>query len=267
MRRYLTYAGSILCVGKDMISRIFKKESFGQIARKYWEKLVGGLLVPGERGCAPSEGEVLCAYHEMKSLYPRCKSNVVRSGKNQGDALQRDMFQQGDKICGIRIVTELDAANSSVEFILADSLYYVHFSTDGIDSFSHRVDTCDLSRTMKNIKEFIDNFPAHLAALETEKVEFEKKAKIKEMARLSLKTCVAQMMSQLGYEWNLTDKGKNYLLRIELGKKQMVEISLNDKNFTKRIPAIPNALKSIEALLETLPFPVDISMTKGVLKL
>jgi hypothetical protein len=47
----------------------------------------------------------------------------------------------------------------------------------------------------------------------------------------------------------------------------MIEISLNDKNFTKRIPAIPNVLKSVEGLLETMPFPVDISMTKGILKL
>jgi hypothetical protein len=47
----------------------------------------------------------------------------------------------------------------------------------------------------------------------------------------------------------------------------MVEISLNDKNFTKRIPAIPEVIKSVESLLETLPFPVDISMTKGILKL
>ena len=267
MRRYLTYTSSILCVGKDMISRIFKKECFEQTARKYWEKLVCGLLVPGERGCAPSEGEVLCAYNEMKSCYPGCKCNIVRVGKSQGDALQRDMFQQGDKICGIRVVAELSAANSSIEFVLTDSLYYVHFKTDGIDSFSHRVDTCDLSQTMTNIKEFIDNFPAHLAALENEKVEFEKNAKLKEISRLSLKTCVAQMMSQLGYEWNLTDRGKFFLLQIELGEKRMVEISLNDKNFTKRIPAIPEVIKSVESLLETLPFPVDISMTKGILKL
>ena len=75
------------------------------------------------------------------------------------------------------------------------------------------------------------------------------------------------MMSQLSHEWNLADKGKYFLLQIELGKKRMIEISLNDKNFTKRIPAIPNVLKSVEGLLETMPFPVDISMTKGILKL
>ena len=54
---------------------------------------------------------------------------------------------------------------------------------------------------------------------------------------------------------------------MELGEKRMVEMSLNDKNFTKRIPAIPEMLKNIEGLLKTMPFSVDISMTKGLVKL
>jgi hypothetical protein len=70
----------------------------------------------------------------------------------------------------------------------------------------------------------------------------------------------------MGYGWDLADRGKYFLLRIEMGDKRMVEISLNDKNFMKRIPAIPATLKSIEGLLETMPFPVDISMTKEFLK-
>ena len=236
----------------------FKKQTFEQEARKYWEKLVRGILVPGERGCAPSEGEVLGMYNDMKTRHPDCKCNILRSGKGK-------IVQPGDKISGIRIVFSLDAG-ASVEFVLASSLYYVHFNTDGVAPFSHQVDTCDLSRTMKNIEDFVNNFPAHLVALEKKKIEFEKNAKLKEMARLSLKTSVAQMMSQMGYEWDLADRGKYFLLRIEMGDKRMVEISLNDKNFAMRIPVIPEMLKNIERMLETMPFPVDISMTKEFLK-
>jgi hypothetical protein len=238
----------------------FKKQTFEQEARKYWEKLVCGILVPGERGCAPSEGEVLSMYNDMKTRHPGCKCNILRSGKGHGG-----MVQPGDKISGIRIVFALDAA-SSVEFILAESLYYVHFNTDGVAPFSHQVDSCDLSQTMKNIEDFVNNFPAHLVALEKKKIEFEKNAKLKEIARLSLKTSVAQMMSQMGYEWDLADREKYFLLRIEMGDKRMVEISLNDKNFAKRIPIMPEMLKNIERMLETMPFPVDISMTKEFLK-
>ena len=239
----------------------FKKQTFEQEARKYWEKLVCGILVPGERGCAPSEGEVLSMYNDMKTRHPGCKCNILRSGKGHGG-----MIQPGDKISGIRIVFALDAA-SSVEFILAESLYYVHFKTDGIAPFSNRVENCDLSQTMKNVEDFVNNFPTHLAALEDKRIEFEKKLKLKEMARLSLKTCVAQMMSQMGYQWDLSDRGKYFSLLIELGEKGMVEITLNEKNFTKRIPVIPELLKNIESMLGTMPFPVDISMTKGILKL
>ena len=124
------------------------------------------------------------------------------------------MIQPGDKISGIRIVFALDAA-SSVEFILAESLYYVHFKNDGIAPFSNRVENCDLSQTMKNVEDFVNNFPTHLAALEDKRIEFEKKLKLKEMARLSLKTCVAQMMSQMGYQWDLSDRGKYFSLLIE----------------------------------------------------
>ena len=217
----------------------FKKQTFEQEARKYWEKLVRGVLVPGERGCAPSEGEVLGMYNDMKTRHPDCKCNILRSGKGK-------IVQPGD--------------------VLASSLYYVHFNTDGVAPFSHQVDSCDLSQTMKNIEDFVNNFTAHLATLENKKIEFEKKAKLKEMARLSLKICVAQMMSQMGYEWDLADRGKNFSLRIEMGDKRMVEISLNDKNFAKRIPVIPEMLKNIKHMLEKMPFPVDISMTKEFLK-
>ena len=238
-----------------------KKQTFEQEARKYWEKLVCGILVPGERGCAPSEGEVLGMYNDMKMWHPGCKCNILRSGKSQGG-----MFQQGDKISEIWISFVLDA-KSFIEFILASSQYYVHFKTDGIVPFSHKIDFCDLPQTVKNIEDFINHFPAHLVTFEKQKLDFEKNAKLKEMARLSLKTCVTQMMSQMGHEYDLVDRGEYFLLRMELGEKRMVEMSLNDKNFTKRIPAIPEMLKNIEGLLKTMPFSVDISMTKGLVKL
>ena len=128
----------------------FTKQTFEQEARKYWEQLVRGVLVPGERGCAPSEGEVLGMYNDMKTRHPDCKCNILRSGKGK-------IVQPGDKISGIRIVFSLDAG-ASVEFVLASSLYYVHFNTDGIAPFSHQVETCDLSQTMKNIEDFVNNF-------------------------------------------------------------------------------------------------------------
>lgn len=73
-----------------------KKQTFEQDARKYWERHLCGILVPGERGCSPSEGEVLCMYNDMKTRRPNCVCNILRLGKGQGD-----IFQPGDKISGI----------------------------------------------------------------------------------------------------------------------------------------------------------------------
>ena len=56
-----------------MSNKLSKDRAFERTISKYWEKLVNGILVPGERGCAPSMGEILCAYNDMKSRQPECK--------------------------------------------------------------------------------------------------------------------------------------------------------------------------------------------------
>ena len=62
MRRYLTYAGSILCVGNDMISRIFKKECFEQTARK-------SLKIMGRGGTSfQPAADYYCAHPEYDGL-------------------------------------------------------------------------------------------------------------------------------------------------------------------------------------------------------
>ncbi len=251
-----------------MFRKTSKRASWGQVARNYWEKLVCKILVPGEPGCCPSEGEILSAYNEMKVRHPECRCNILKAGSiGLYKVLSGDLFQRGERITGIRIAMPLVVANSSIEFIFSSSLFYVHFCSDGIAPFSHTIDICDLGKSIGNFEAFITNFPAHLAGLEQERIEFEKRLKIEKMAKLSIRTGVSQILSPLGYDWDLVDKGEYFTLRIGLGKKKLVEMTLNDKNFTKRIPIIPHVLENVENFLENLTFPIDISMTKGLVKL
>lgn len=74
-------------------------------------------------------------------------------------------------------------------------------------------------------------------------------------------------MAPLGYEWDLVDKGEYFTLRIGLRKKKLVEMTLNGKNFTKRIPSIPQMLQNVENLLNNLTFPIEISINKEIVKL
>ena len=251
-----------------MFRKMSKRTSWGEVARNYWEKLVCGIPIPGERGSWPSEGEILSAYNEMKVRHPECRCNILKAGApSKQKTSSGDLFQRGDRITGIMIAMPLGTSNSSIGLMLSSSLFYVHFSTDGIAPFSHAVDICDLAKTIENFEAFITNFPTHLADLEQEKIEFEKRLKIEKMAKLSIKTGVSQVMSPLSYEWDLVDKGEYFTLRIGLGKKKLVEMTLNDKNFTKRIPTISQMLQNVENFLKNLTFPVDISMNKGLVKL
>ena len=250
-----------------MFRKTGKKASWIQTALNYWEKIVGEILVPAEPGSYPSEGEILSAYNEMTTRHPECKCKILKSG-NPGlyKTSFGELFQQGDRITGIWIIRLLESTDVVLEFFMSASLY-VCFKRKGLPSVLVQSSTCDLQQTMKNFEAFIDNYPAHLAGLEQEKIEFEKRLKIEKMAKLSIKTGVSQIMSPLGYGWDLVDKGDYFTLRIGLGKKKMVEMTLNAKNFTKRVPAIPENLKNIETLLKNLTFPVEISMNKGLVKL
>jgi hypothetical protein len=251
-----------------MFRKTSKRASWWQVDHDYWEKIVGKILVPGERGCYPSEGEILSAYNEMTARQPECKCKILKAGPfSKPKTTSGDLFQQGDRITGIWIIRLLESTDIVLEFFMSSSELYVCFKRKGFPSIHVRSATCDLQQTMKNFEAFIDNYPAHLAGLEQEKIEFEKRLKIEKMAKLSIKTGVSQVMAPLGYEWDLVDKGEYFTLRIGLRKKKLVEMTLNDKNFTKRIPIIPQMLQNVENFLKNLTFPVDISMNKGLVKL
>ena len=251
-----------------MFRKTGKKASWIQTALNYWEKIVGEILVPAEPGRFPSEGEILSAYNELTTRHPECKCKILKTEiPGQSKTSSGDLFQRGDRITGIWIIQLLESRDVVLEFFMSSAQLYVCFKRKGLSSILVPSSTCDLQQTIENFEAFIDNYPAYLAGLEHEKIEFEKRLKIEKMAKLSIKTGVSQIMSPLGYEWDLVDKGDYFTLRIGLGKKKLVEMTLNDKNFTKRIPSIPQMLQNVENLLKNLTFPVDISMSKGLVKL
>lgn len=237
-----------------MSIRITKSRTFEQIARVFWDDLVNTILVPGGRGCAPSEGEVLSAYNDMNSRHPECECIILRKDRSSSD-----FFQPGDKIGGIRIIRKFDAGNSSIEFILTASTYYVRFQSNDTDSFSHKVDYCNLQQTIKNFENFIENFPRHMEKLEEIRLEHKKMLKIEKMTESSIRASLLQTLKPMGYGWNLTERGRDYLLRI-FAPGTEITLTLNAKNFAKRIAALPEAIAHIENLFGKLTFPIEISM-------
>ncbi|GEM_PF-3399920 len=251
-----------------MLRKTSPRASWCQIAHDYWEKLVGGIFVPGDRGSYPSEGEILSAYNEILSRHPECKCKILKVKvpgmlKNSSG----DLFQRGDRVSGIWIIELLESRDVVLEFFMSSASLYVSFKHNGLPTILVRSATCDLQQTMKNFEAFINNYPVHLVGLEQEKIEFEKRLKIEQMTKASIKAGVSQILTPLGYEWDLVDKGNYFALRIGMGKKKLVEMTLNGKNFTRRLPVLEETLQNIENLLKNLTFPVDISMNKELVKL
>ena len=237
-----------------MIKKKSKERSFDQFARKYWEKLVNGILVPGERGCVPSEGEVLSVYNELKESQPECECIIVRTGKGSGE-----FFQQGDKIAGIRIVRQLGLVGS-IEFCLSGN-FHVRLEIEGFMPFFRTEANCDLTQTISNFENFIDNFPRYMEVLERKKLEFEKNNKLEEMAKSGIQATVSQLLTPMGYRWDLVERERDFLLKI--GRRgTRIEFTLNRKNFTTRVAELPDALGQIEALSKNMTFPMNIEIIK-----
>ena len=150
----------------DMSIKLSKERVFERTVRKYWEKLVNGILVPGERGCTPSEGEVLSVYNELKERHPECECFILRTGEKSGE-----FYQQGDKIGGIRIIQQLGSVGS-IEFRLSGN-FHVRLEIEGFMPFFRTEACCDLAQTISNFENFTDKFPSYLEEIEKKKLEFE----------------------------------------------------------------------------------------------
>ena len=135
------------------------------------------------------------------------------------------------------------------------------------DSFSFSASTINLQRTLEKLENFVDQFPKEKEKMERAKIEAQKKAKIEEMAKISIRSAVEQLLSSTPYEWDLVDNGEYFSLRVGIGKKNVVSMTLNRRNFMKRLPVLLETLGRVENLLSTMPFPMDITMTKEFVRL
>jgi len=224
-----------------------------QIARKFWDDLVSTILVPAELGYSPSMGEMLSAYNDMKSRHPECECIIQQKEKRL-----KGFFQSGDTFSGIRIIRKFHTEKSAIELIQTISTYYVRFQYEEIDSFSHTVNYCDISQTMKNFENFIENFPQYMEKFERKRLDFEKRLKIEKMTECSIRASVSQILEPMGYGWSLTERERDYLLQIFAPGTQ-ITLTLNAKNFAARIAALPRAIVHVESLFSELNFPIDIS--------
>ena len=133
------------------------------------------------------------------------------------------------------------------------------------------IENLDVDATLDSIRAWVGNYQEYKAGAERiaeeKRTEELKQQKLAEMASKSIETIVPQMMAESGYEWNLESEYKRYgcggvperyILRIKTKSHKMIEITLSQKNFAKKIPEIMNVVRQFEQLLEQAPFAVNI---------
>lgn len=225
----------------------------------YWSKIAGKVLILGRRGDFPCEGTFLSAFNELKYRKPEHNYSVIAISDRQGN-----LFQQGNKIKEIKIRKDFDPANS-IE-LLVNFQATLRLTIQGISPFSFSAGTIDLQKTLQNFDAFVDNFSKYLEQSKETQTNYAKKIKITEMSKASIRASVSQIMSSKPYEWDLVDWGNYFSLQVGMGKKNVVTLTLNSRNFAGRIAQLADALGQVEALFDTLPFPMDITMSKEFVK-
>lgn len=229
-------------------------------AERYWKKIAGKILVNGERGNLPCEGEILGVFNELKYQKPERDYFVSAYGFNH-----ENLFQQGNKIKDI-VIRKKFSQGHFVELIVNFQVT-LRLSIQNLAPFSFSLPTVQLQETLANFDEFVDNFEKYFDKYEEEKTELAKRNKLKEISNKSIRAAVSQVLSAMPYEWNLVDRDEYFSLQVEMGPKKVVSMTLNGRNFAKRISRLADVLGRVQILLNELPFPMDITMTKEFVKL
>ena len=133
------------------------------------------------------------------------------------------------------------------------------------------IQNLDVDATLNSIRLWIEKYQEYRQEIEkiveARRLEALKQKKLAEIASQSIEAIVPQMMAESGYEWNLERDYRHYgsggvperyMLRIKTKSHKMIEITLNQKNFAKKIPEILNVVRQFEQLLEQTPFAVNI---------
>lgn len=238
-----------------------KVDPFKEFAVRFWKRKVEGIIATGEWGSRPSEGELLSAYNDIKSRHPECKCAIEYAKKG----LTRFLLP-GDKVNEIRItrtITSDTYGNVTIEFS-ASTIFCVTFILKGnIPLIVKTSNYCNLSQTMARFEEFIENLPKNLTTFEKKYLENEKKKKLAVLTKNSIQASVKQLLATTAYTWELTEKGRQHELTVHMGESKAVKLTLNSRNFVKRISALQEVLAKTETFMESLPFPLDFTMTKA----
>lgn len=138
----------------------------------------------------------------------------------------------------------------------------IHFEYADIEAFNvpFRRSQCDLSASLDNLANFIEEFPSYCEQSSRIITEIEKKQKLEEIARDTIRATVSHIMESSKYSWNLTEDENTFSLEVSIIDEYSVEMDFNTQNYLERIPTLQGILIQTENFLKEIPFPITIQL-------
>lgn len=233
----------------------FSHEIAQETAENYWSKIIKNIFVPNktESENSPCTGDVLDAFNEFKNQRPDLNLSIP-TNENPVTFYPAN----GNPVPQIR--AEIALGNSFEVRITFDNQMTIIFSCQNLFGIRFSEQKFDVHETIKNLENFADHFHDYQEQFEHLLIKNEKKAKLESITKASIKIGIKQVLASTRYRWELDERGDTFYLNIEMEKNRLVSMSLNSKNFAKRISILAGTLQRIKEFMDSLPFPVEISM-------
>ena len=220
----------------------------------FWLPLVKKIYACNADGIFPDKDGVCAAFVRLQKARPNIGFEIAYKQESWG-------YRECDKTQAICISKSFEGRGSICLIVNCEAEYLsIHFEYADIEAFNvpFRRSQCDLSATLDNLANFIEEFPSYCEQSSRIITEIEKEQKLDEIARDTIRATVSHIMKSTKYCWNLTEDENTFSLEVSINDEYIVEMDFNTQNYLDRIPALQDILIQTENFLKEIPFPITI---------
>ena len=222
----------------------------------FWQPLVKKIYACNTNGIFPNENGVYAAFVRLQKTRPNIGFEISYKQESRG-------YRECDKTQAICISKSFEGRGSISLIVNCEAEFLsIHFEYADIEAFNvpFRRSQCDLSATLDNLANFIEEFPSYCEQSSRIITEIEKEQKLEEIARGTIRATVSHIMESSKYSWNLTEDESTFSLEVSIIDEYTVEMDFNTQNYLERIPALQGVLKQTENFVKEIPFPITIRL-------
>ena len=234
--------------------------SKSEVCHNFWQPLVKKIYACNTDGVFPNKDGAYAAFIRLQKARPNVGFEISYKQESWG-------YRECDKTQAICISKSFVGRGSISLVVNCEAEYLsIHFEYADIEAFNvpFRRSQCDLSATLDNLANFIEEFPSYCEQSSRIITEIEKERKLEEIARDTIRATVSHIMESTKYSWNLYEFEKTFSLEVSIIDEYTVEMDFNTQNYLERIPALQGILKQTENFVKEIPFPITIQLQEKI---